>query len=201
MKAILQIFLGIVAIVLAYLFYDSLMEPIRFNGAVEYRRAVVIERLKQIRDLEVAYKDRYGRFCGSFDTLITFFKHDSLKIVKQVGSWDDSIAVARKQVYTDTIKVAVRDSLFKKIEGFSIDSLRKVPFGGVDFDLAAVMFPSISKVDIPLFEAGAHNKVYLKGLDLQAIVNLCDEHKNMNKYPGLKVGSVTQPNNNSGNWE
>jgi hypothetical protein len=201
MKALLQIVLGIVAIVLAYLFYDSLMEPIRFNGAVEHRRTVVIEKLKQIRDLEVAYKDRYGRFCGSFDTLILFFKFDSLKIVKQVGSWDDSIAVALKKVYTDTIKVAVKDSLFKQIQGFSIDSIRKVPFGGVDFDLAAVMFPSISKVDIPLFEAGAHNKVFLKGLDLQAIVNLCDEHKNMNKYPGLKVGSVTQPNNNSGNWE
>ncbi|MDR2467194.1 MAG: hypothetical protein LBD35_07365 [Prevotellaceae bacterium] len=177
------------------------MEPIRFNSAVEHRRTVVIEKLKQIRELEVAYKDRYGRFCGSFDTLVNFFKFDSLKIVKQVGSWDDSIAVARKQVYTDTIKVAVKDSLFKRIQGFSIDSIRKVPFGEADFDLAAVMFPSISKVDIPLFEAGAHNKVFLKGLDLQAIVNLCDEHKNMNKYPGLKVGSVTQPNNNSGNWE
>ncbi|MDR2026024.1 MAG: hypothetical protein LBQ01_00505 [Prevotellaceae bacterium] len=177
------------------------MEPIRFNKAVEYRKEMVVQRLKDIRDLQVAYKDSYGRFAGGFDTLINFYKNDSLKIVKQVGSWDDSVAVAKKQVYTDTIRIAVKDSLFKNVARFHIDSIALVPIVRDSIKMDTVSYLSISRVIIPLFEASVHNDVYLKGLDRQAIVNLNDEHKNMNKYPGLKVGSITQPNNNAGNWE
>ncbi|MDR1594812.1 MAG: hypothetical protein LBS43_10095 [Prevotellaceae bacterium] len=201
MKTIIQIILGVVAVVLAYLLYDSLMEPIRFKKAVEYRKDLVVQRLKDIRELQVAYKDNYGRYSGGFDTLINFYKYDSLKIVKQVGSWDDSIAVAKKLVYTDTIRVAVKDTLFKNIAGFNIDSLAFVPIVHEPFELRAISYFSISKVVIPLFEAGVHNDVFLRGLDRQLIVNLNDDDKNKNKYPGVKVGSVTQPNNNAGNWE
>ncbi|MDR1887072.1 MAG: hypothetical protein LBQ70_04075 [Prevotellaceae bacterium] len=201
MKTVIQIILGVVAVVLAYLLYDSLMEPIRFNRAVEYRKELVVQRLKDIRELQVAYKDRYGRFTGGFDTLINFYKNDSLKIVRQVGSWDDSVAVAKKLVYTDTIRVAVKDSLFNNVKGFNIDSIAYVPIVREPFQLQAIDYMSISKVVIPLFEASVHNDVYLKGLDRQLIVNLNDDHKNMNRYQGLKVGSITQPNNNAGNWE
>jgi hypothetical protein len=201
MKTIIQIILGVIVVVLAYLLYGSLMEPIRFKKAVEYRSELVVQRLKDIRELQVAYKDRYGRYSGGFDTLINFYKNDSLKIVKQVGSWDDSLAVAKKLVYTDTIKVAVKDTLFKQVARFNIDSLAFVPFVNEQFQLQAISYMSISKVVIPLFEASVHNDVFLRGLDRQAIVNLNDEQENMNKYPGLKVGSVTQPNNNAGNWE
>jgi hypothetical protein len=201
MKTVIQIILGVIVVVLAWLLYDSLMEPIRFNNAVEYRKELVVQRLKDIRELQVAYKDRYGRYTGGFDTLINFYKNDSLKIVRQIGSWDDSIAVAQKLVYTDTIRVAVKDSLFKNIVGFNIDSIAYIPIVHEPFRLDAVLYMSISKVIIPLFEASVHNDVYLKGLDRQSIVNLNDEQDNMNKYPGLKVGSVTQPNNNAGNWE
>jgi hypothetical protein len=201
MKTIIQVILGVIAVVLAYLLYDSLMEPIRFNKAVEYRKGLVVQRLKDIRELQVAYKDSYGRYSGGFDTLVNFYKNDSLKIIRQIGSWDDSLAVAKKLVHTDTIRVAVKDSLFKNIAGFIIDSIAYVPVVHEPFQLQAVSYMSISKVIIPLFEASTHNDVYLKGLSRQAIVNLNDEHENMNKYQGLKVGSVTQPNNNAGNWE
>jgi hypothetical protein len=201
MKTIIQIILGVIVIVLGYLLIDSLMEPIRFNNAVEYRKDLVVQRLKNIRELQIAYKDSYGRFTGGFDTLINFYKNDSLKIVRQIGSWDDSAAVANKLVYTDTVKVAVKDSLFKSITGFNIDSIAYVPVVNEPFQLQSISYLSISKVVIPLFEVSVHNDIYLKGLDRQAIVNLNDEQENMNKYPGLKVGSITQPNNNAGNWE
>jgi hypothetical protein len=201
MKTIIQIILGVIVVVLGYMLYDSLMEPIRFNKAVEYRKELVIQRLKQIRDLQIAYKDCYGRYSGGFDTLINFYKSDSLKIVKQVGSWDDSVAIAQKLVYTDTIRIAVKDSMFRSVAGFNIDSLAFVPIVHEPFDLQAVSYMSISKVTIPLFEAGVHNDVFLRGLDRQSIVNLNDKDEEMNKYPGITVGNVTQPNNNAGNWE
>jgi hypothetical protein len=201
MKAIIQIILGVSVVVLAWLLYESLMDPIRFNQAVEHRKELVVQRLKHIRELQVAYKDTYGRYSGGFDTLVNFYKNDSLKIVKQVGSWDDSVAVAKKLVYTDTIRVAVKDSMFRSIAGFNIDSIAYVPVVHEPFQLEAVSFMSISKVAIPLFEASVHNDVFLKGLNRQLVVNLNDKDKNMNKYPGVKVGSITQPNNNAGNWE
>ncbi|MDR1584140.1 MAG: hypothetical protein LBS55_12965 [Prevotellaceae bacterium] len=201
MKTVIQIILGVIVVVLAYLLYDSLMQPIRFNKEVEFRKGLVVQRLKDIRELQVAYKDNYGRYAGGFDTLINFYKNDSLKIVRQIGSWDDSLAVAKKLVFTDTVRVAVKDTLFKCIAGFSIDSIAYVPIVHESFQLRAISYMSISKVIIPLFEANVHNDVFLKGLDRQSIVNLNDAQKNMNKYPGLRVGSVTQPNNNAGNWE
>ena len=42
---------------------------------------------------------------------------------------------------------------------------------------------------------------FLKGLDDQLRINLNDQRRVQEKYPGLKVGSLTETNNNAGNWE
>ena len=54
---------------------------------------------------------------------------------------------------------------------------------------------------IPLFEASAPFKNYLFDLNHQEMLNIIDLQKKLDKFPGLKVGSVEEPNNNSGNWE
>ena len=35
----------------------------------------------------------------------------------------------------------------------------------------------------------------------QLVVNLKDKAEKLEKYPGLRVGSLTEINNNAGNWE
>ncbi|MDR2563958.1 MAG: hypothetical protein LBC98_08470 [Prevotellaceae bacterium] len=207
MKTILQIVIGIAIAVLAYLLYDSLMHPIRFNQAVQHRKDLVVERLIDIRSLQSSYKDEHGKFTESFDSLIHYFKEGNVSVVRQIGSMDDTAAVARGEVRRDTIRIPARDTLskvlkvFKINEKFNIDSLRYVPIVGDEFEMKAVMYKSISNIMIPLFEAGVNNDVYLRGLDRQLIVNLNDDQKKMNKWPGVKVGSIDQPNNNAGNWE
>ena len=207
MKTILQIVIGIAILVLAYLLYDSLMHPIRFNQAVAHRKELVVDRLIDIRSLQSAYKDEHGQFTGSFDSLINYFKEGNVSVVRQMGSLDDSIAVAKGEVKRDTLRIPVRDTLskvlkvFKVNENFDIDSLRYVPIVNDEFEMRAVMYKSISNIMIPLFEACVSNDVYLKGLDRQLVVNLNDDRKKMNKWPGVKVGSVDSPNNNAGNWE
>jgi hypothetical protein len=52
-----------------------------------------------------------------------------------------------------------------------------------------------------LFEARVAYEVYLQGLDEGELANKIQERKDMEKYPGLKVGDATQANNNAGNWE
>jgi hypothetical protein len=198
----------ILIIVLAYFLIDGISEPVRFEQARKFRYEKVANRLKDIRDVEIAYKSRYGVFTGNFDTLINFYNTGTMKILKQIGSMDDSLAVVRNLVRRDTITVPVRDSLkLRSIHGLFADSLRYVPVVGSEFELRAVV-KNVSGVNVPLFEARASNDVILDGLNRQLVVNINYDIEEINKnlsnvqrYSGLKVGSVDQPNNNAGNWE
>ena len=59
-KAIVSILLLFVIAGLAYAVVQSVMEPVKFNKAKDHRQAVAVQRLKDIRDLQVAYKSVYG---------------------------------------------------------------------------------------------------------------------------------------------
>jgi hypothetical protein len=199
MKRALQILLVVIIAALAYFVVESISHPIRFDNEKNKRYNATIERLKAIRTAQVAYRSQYGKFTGSFDTLIFFMKFDSFKLEKQIGSMDDSIAVAKGLVFRETIKISVRDSLLK---GFPIDSIRYVPFAGkTQFELASGEIETGSKVKVKVFEAKVHNDIILNGLDKQLIINLNDLRKKLDRYPGLQVGSITEANNNAGNWE
>lgn len=183
-----------------YLLFQSVMKPVRFNKSVSDRESIAIERLKDIRTLQVAFKAEHGRFLPTTDSLVDFYRNGVITIVKQVGSMDDSVAVAQKRVYRDSIKVNVCDTLLKNRVN-TIDSLNFIPFsGGKRISMEAVV-KVVSGVNVPLFEAYMPYDDLLKGLDRQLVVNLKAEKEDMGRYTGLKVGSVTQPNNNAGNWE
>ena len=190
------ILLGVIA-ALIYFIITGVMKPINFDKEQEARYEKVIQRLKDIRTAEVAYKSVYGQYTGSFDTLINFVKNDSFPVLYAEGSLDDSLAVMQGKIVRDTIYIMVRDSIFEK--GFPIDSLRFVPFAppGTEFDLQAAKIMTASKLEVPVFQATARNFDILNGMDHQLIVNLND----LTDFPGLKVGDVVEANNNAGNWE
>ena len=79
LKTILCIVLALCAILLVYKIYDGIMEPVRFNKEVEARKKVAVQRLKDIRDLQVAFKSVNEKFTASFDTLKQFYNN---------GQWD-----------------------------------------------------------------------------------------------------------------
>jgi len=201
MKKILTYFLlPALVLFLGYLIYAGIKEPVDFEKSRKERESVAIERLKDIRTLQVAYKGKFGIFSESLDTLMDFYRNGQITIIKQIGSLDDSVAVAQKKVYRDSVKIAVKDTLLTR-KNFIIDSICFIPFsGGEKFDMKAEI-RKVSNVDVPLFEASAHYKQLLKGLDRQLIINLCADREGSSRYPGLKVGSVEAPNNNAGNWE
>lgn len=199
MKTILKILLACAIIVLGYFVYESIMAPIRFNNEKDKRYAATIQRLKDIRTAQVAYRSVYDKYTGSFDTLINFLKEGQFKVIRQVGSEDDSAAVAAKQVFREEVMVNVRDSLFK---GIVVDSFRFVPFsGGELFAMQAGEIETNSKIKVKVFECKAHNDIILKGLDRQEVVNLNDLARTVERFPGLQVGSIEEATNNAGNWE
>lgn len=210
MKTLFQIVLVALAVVLAYLIFMSVQRPITFDKQKEARYDATVQRLKEIRSAEIAYKDIYGQFTGSWDTLINFVKNDSLRLVNKIGMLTDSMigagiteqqAVQRGLIVRDTIKVSVLDSLFGK--SYPIDDIKYVPVDDTvaEFHLGANIITTGSGIKVPVFEASVHNNTYLKGLDRQLIINLNDEARTNDKYPGLKVGSLTEAINNAGNWE
>jgi hypothetical protein len=198
---------------LSYALYETIMKPIRFQKAYEYRSNLVKQKLMKIRDVEVAFLTKYGHYTADWDSLINFAKHDSIIVVKAFGTVPDSIylkARSRREseltalklgiIRRDTIKIAVRDTLFK--EPYDIDTLKYVPFTNLQevFQINAGYITTQAKVRMPVFEVKVHNNTYLKGLDRQMVINLNDEARDNGKYPGLVIGSM-QEVTTSGNWD
>ena len=209
---------------LAYALVASIMEPVHFEKHREYRKGIAVQRLKDIRELQVAYKNVNGKYTADVDSLIMFYKDGKMKVVMQIGSQDDCVAVANTKalkrrkprikpeemlklynqgqslVFKIENEVAVRDTLFNDRENFIVDSLAFIPFCGDSIIMASTV-KKVSGVNVPLFEASMPYKSLLKGLNNQLRINLDAQCEDQGKYKGLQVGSISAPNNNAGNWE
>ena len=229
LKIVIEILLALAAVGCVYGIYSSIMKPVNFNKEKARRQEVAVQRLKDIRTLEVAFKGVNNRFTDSIDSLKTFYNEGKMDIIMQVGSNDDSLAVANtarlkkefkklskeelnakfmelyrkgeKLVFSISTPIAVKDTLFHNRPDFHIDSLAYIPFSGKQPVEMEATVKTVSGVQVPLFEARMPWRAILKGMDNQLRINLDSECRDQNRYEGLQVGSVTAPNNNAGNWE
>lgn len=213
-KTIIQILLAVVVVAMAYLLYDSIMTPVRFDDTKIAREKAVIERISDIRSAQRGYKQVYGKYTGSFDTLINFVLTAEMEFERQLVSSDDSVGLAKlkkarkKNIEKFTVKAI--DTVFgaKKLTPAQIEQLRYIPYsaqtnGGEvkEFIMGAGMV-EVGNVKVPVFEAKAPYKAFLLDLNEQLLVNLIDEQKNvLYRYPGIKVGDLYQATNDAGNWE
>lgn len=209
---------------LTYALVTSVMEPVEFNKHKDYRQDIAVQRLKDIRDLQVAFKNVNGHYTADIDSLKAFYNEGKMKVVMQIGSKDDSVAMANTQalkrrnprikpeqmlklyqegqslVFQIENEIAVKDTLFNERDNFRVDSLAFIPFCG-DSILMESTVKKVSGVNVPLFEAKMPWKKLLKGLNNQLRINLDAQLEDQGKYKGLMVGSIDAPNNNAGNWE
>ena len=211
MKKLIQIGLAVLIIVMGFLLFKSIQDPIEFKKEKDYRYSVVVKHLKDIRKAQLAYKDVYGQFTGSLDTLTNFVKFDSLPLIYKEGEIPEDLlgqitereAIEKGMIIRDTIRVAVLDSLFGI--DYPVDSIRFIPFSeGQEFRMAQGIIITGSKLKVKVFEAKAPSKYILLGLDEQMIINLNDgkdAQSDGNEYCGLMVGSLEEANNAAGNWE
>ena len=209
---------------LTYALVTSVMEPVEFNKHKDYRQDIAVQRLKDIRDLQVAFKNVNGHYTADIDSLKAFYNEGKMKVVMQIGSKDDSVAMANTQalkkrnprikpeqmlklyqegqslVFQIENEVAVKDTLFNGRDNFRVDSLAFIPFCGDSIIMESTV-KKVSGVNVPLFEAKMPWKKLLKGLNNQLRINLDAQLEDQGKYKGLMVGSIDAPNNNAGNWE
>ncbi|MCH5334679.1 MAG: hypothetical protein J1D86_02575 [Alistipes sp.] len=209
-KKIAQIILAFAIVALVYVIYKQINTPISFENETKARTAVVIERIKDIRAAERAYKLKNQRFTADFDSLINFVLNDSIEGERKIVDEYDSAAMAqlkkagKKNV--EKFTVAVIDTIFspRKLTAEDVRQMRYIPFtdNKTEFILEAGMLETESKLVIPVVECRAPYITYLDTVKYrQEIINFIDDEiNNFNRYAGVKFGSMEGGNNEAGNW-
>jgi hypothetical protein len=211
MKKLFQIILAVAIVGLVYVIYVQISTPIRFDKETKAKKAQVIDRIKDIRTAQRAFKSKYQHFTASFDTLSAFVLTDTLELERKIVDEDDSAAMAmlkksgKKNI--EKFKIAVIDTIFapKKVTRQDVENFRFIPGTGnkAQFIMEAGIITTESKVVIPVVECRAPYKAFLDTVAYrQEVINLIDEEQNnFNRYPGVKFGSMDSGNNEAGNWE
>lgn len=224
MKKAINVILGLCALVLLYLCYESIMQPIHFNEERAIREAAVKARLIQIKNAEEQFRQQnQGEFCDSFHVLINFVKTARIPHVTKVGELTDE---QMEKGLTDAKAAAIVNSgdaeaiAANGLQGFrrdttwssmaaaivgpngNADSLQYIPYGnGAKFELEKTIYVGRSGVVQNVMECRAPFSAYLQGMSEREIYNLTDAAEKQGRYPGLKIGDLVTPNNNAGNWE
>lgn len=227
MKTIIKILLSIGIAALSYYTIMSIVTPIKFQEERDAREKVIIQRLIDIRSAMVEYQNQNGKYVAGLDTVIKFLKEGRKKIVMKEGSLSDkqleaglteqkAAEIVRRgnatEIAENELQGFRRDTVFANLiealygERFTaetIDELGVIPFSeNKKFEiLVNNSYTGPNNITIPLMEVKAPYETYLLDINKQEMLNQKDLQIKLNKYPGLKVGSVEEPNNNAGNWE
>jgi len=209
LKIIFQITYALIMVVLGIFLVARIMQPINFKKERVKRENATIERLKDIRKAQESFKNKYGKYTASFDSLINFVRTDSFEIPKlelsgtAVWNQDEMTqeqAIKKGILKKTIIKKSVRDSLFSN--DYVIDDLRYIPFTDKEeFVMKAGEVETGSQLKVKVFEAYALYDKLFNGMDIQGVINYKDQRYKITEFDGVKVGSITEANNNAGNWE
>ena len=196
-----------VNIILAFFVYNSISSEVEFNKIAKERIAENVQKLKDLRTLQIAYKRENEAFADNFNSLMNFLQNDSTRIVKMEGVNDtlidgeeisDELALKLGLIKRDTIYVSAMESIFDENYintrdnnyPFDINSLNIIPFTDKQYNIDANVIEK-GKVSVQVFEISATYKDIFNGLDA--------ENKKYDLNSLLKVGSMTEASLN-GNW-
>ena len=191
MKVTLKILLAAAVVLLVYMCYKSVTGPIEYDDQKTIRDNAIIARLIEIRKAQIEYKNMYKTHAGSFDDLEKFLNTDKLPFLIKEG-------VLRR----DTMWVLAKDTLLGK--NYDVAAMRYVPAvpgEKITFKMDTATLKSGSGYEIKVFACEVPYKEYLRDMDAQLTYNLIDKAEKQGKFPGLRVGSLEEINNNAGNWE
>jgi len=188
--------------------YDTIQENIEYEAIKKDTRNRVIQKFKDIRTAQQAYRDANGNFAGNFNDLVSFTKNGTVPIFKSIGAIPDSLnleeamelgmvvkmpdgmsdeeAAAQGLIVRDTVYASVLRERFQTPKALSkrkfplnLDSLKFSPYKGM-FSL------EISSTEVT---GGLRRPTLL----------LQESHP----YPGtdtLRIGSLSEAHLN-GNWK
>lgn len=205
LKPVINLLLWALIILLGYMTFNSVYDEIKFNKLKVERYKVVIDRLVDIRDSQLAYKEVKGEYAGDFAKLIDFVENGQVPITQRRDTLvlDEERTRAFGGVETfktitliDTLDFyTVKDSIFKGDTRYKTMADVGVGKPGAKFTLEA------GKIDeIPVFAASVDKAIVLDGQDKYLI----EKERQAVSIAGVKgetvkIGSMEEVNT-SGNW-
>jgi len=194
-------------IMLAFFVYKSVSSEIEFNKQAKERIAENVQKLKDLRTLQIAYKKENSFYADNFNSLLNFLENDSITIIKSEGENDtlingeeisDAQALEMGLISRDTFFVPAKESVFDEnyIKNrntkypLDIHSLSTIPHTNKSYNIDANVIEQ-GKVIVQVFEISARNSDVFTGLDA--------ENKKYDLNNLLKVGSMSKASLN-GNW-
>jgi hypothetical protein len=203
----LELFLWILSVFFASQIYSSINGPIKFNKVKNERYAIVIDRLKDIRNAQIAHKDVKGYYANNFDELVSFVDNGLFTLIEE----KDSSYLAYDRIYRIDMlrevkvvrelgKVSVKDSLFKDNESYK--QMAFVPIKGKEDERFSISADIIDKngYEAHVFEVKVKKDVILydQNKDLLKQENKVISVDGVNGSE-IVLGSMTQVST-SGNW-
>jgi len=201
LKPLISLILWAVIIFLGYKVYTSIMKPINFNKEKVKRYAKVIDKLKIIRDAELAYGEVTRTFTADKQGLINFI--DTAKFAKTEVK-NIVVTEQRGRITVDVEKRVVDPIGFEPVinsfKGRDYKNMFKVPGTNEEFELKTDVIEKVAGVKTSVFRARVSKDVVLKGMD-RDLIKVEKEQLGGINIPGeyISVGSLTEVNSN-GNW-
>lgn len=189
-------------IILAYFVYNSINSEVEFQQVAKVRVAENVQKLKDLRQVQIAYKKVNNTYSNNFESLIDFLENDSMAIVKAIGETPDSLtdvqALELGIISRDTAYVLAKETVFDEAylssrnEKFplNLSILTTVPHSDQNYSVDAGMVEK-GKVVVQVFEISTTYGAVFTGLDA--------ENKSFELGNLLKVGSMDEASLN-GNW-
>ena len=204
-KPLIHVVLWALIIFLGYMTYMSVYKEIQFNKLKVERFKTVIDRLIDIRDSELAYKDVHGVYTDDFGKLIAFVetgqvpikqRRDTLVKDEEATKRFGGVETFKTLTLIDTLSFySVKDSLFKDSDRYK--TMMNVGIGeeGAKFTLKAGKIEEIA-----VFEASVDKSIILNDQEKYLVA----KEKQVVSVDGvngptLKVGSMDEVFT-KGNW-
>ena len=196
-------------IILAFFVYNSINSQVEFNKNARIRIAENVQQLKDLRQVQVKYKQTKGEFADNFESLIYFLENDSIAIVKATGETPDSLingtqmsdelALELGLITRDTAYALAKETVFdatymnsrKNKFPLDINALTSVPHSNILYNIDAGQVEK-GNVIVQVFEISTDYGTVFTGLDAK--------NKSYELDALLKVGSMTEASLN-GNWK
>ena len=170
-------------IILAFLVYNSIDSEVEFNQQAKERIAENVQKLKDLRTLQIAFKRENDVFADNFTSLLDFIQNDSTTIIKSVGETPDSLinglqitdaqALEMGLISRDTFYVSAKESVFNEDYlssrdnnyPFDINQLSLIPNTNTEYNISADVIEK-GKVSVQVFEISASYRDVFLGLSL-----------------------------------
>lgn len=200
-QPVISILLAGLAIWLAFLSYNSVMAPIKFNQEKVKRYSKVIKQLKVIKDAQAAHKKVTGQYASNGVALEKFIDTAKFAVTK---SYNKLITVRHGRLTTEE-EIRVIDTIGytdvrAEFAGRNYKNIMKVPGADAEFEMKLSKIEKLHGYMAPVYFVKVSKDVVLKGMNADLIRQEKEAVENDQvKGEYISIGSLGEVTD-SGNW-